>query len=195
MSRIRTLLAGVALVGVASSAMAQERNIQLQLLGGGYSHTTNLNATGPISHFRPGFNIAAAVGWNANKYVGVHGDFTFSRNQGLGVEIGNRDINHYYYGAHIEFRYPVSSQFSPFIFGGAGAVTVTQRQNASVQSFPQFTKAAGMFGAGMAYSLPNAPVDILAEGKVLTYRWNALGFDRNQWDVAYSLGFAYRFKI
>jgi len=196
MPRIRATLAGIALLAIATSAMAQERNIQVQLLGGGYTHTANLNSTGPNAHFRPGYNIGTAVGFTANKYVGVHADFVYSTSEGLGAPaVQGVDINRFFVGAHVELRYPMTDRFSPFIFGGAGAVRIDQKGPQNLESFNHFTKAAGMFGAGMAYHMPNAPVDILAEGKLLTYSWNALGYNRNQWDLAYSLGFAYRFKI
>jgi hypothetical protein len=34
---------------------------------------------------------------------------------------------------------------------------------------------------------------MLAEGNVLTYKWAAAPFSRTQWDISYSVGFAYRF--
>ena len=195
MPRIRAALASIALVAFATSAMAQERNIQVQLLAGGYTHTANLNSTGPNAHFRPGYNFGTAVGFNANKYIGVHGDFLYGTSEGLGAGVQGLKINRFFVGAHLELRYPMTERFSPFIFGGAGAVRIDQKGPQNLESFDHFTKAAGMFGAGMAYSVKNLPVDILAEGKLLSYSWNALGYNRNQWDVAYSLGFAYRFRI
>jgi len=58
-----------------------------------------------------------------------------------------------------------------------------------------FTKPAAMFGIGIRYLLPRAPVELLIEGKSLVYKWAAGGFSRTQWDVSYSAGLAYRLGL
>jgi hypothetical protein len=130
----------------------------------------------------------------ASKYVGIHADFTYARTQGKGaVAFAGDEVNRYFYGGHIELRYPVTANLSPFIFGGAGAATI--QQSGTVVSFNRFTQLAGMFGAGLAYRVPDSPIDLLVEGKALTFKWDAAGFNRNQLDVTYSVGFAYRFGL
>jgi hypothetical protein len=180
----------------APAAMAQDRGVVVQVLGGGYSHTTNLTAAGPEAHFKTGFNVGGALGFQFNKYVAVHGDFTFARNQGTGaVPFNGKDVNRYFYGGHIELRYPIGNDFAPFVFGGGGAVTIDQQGAEASEAFKHFTKAAGMFGAGASYRIPGTPLEVLGEGKVLTYKWISAGFNRTQWDLSYSLGFAYRFGL
>ncbi|MGE0442297.1 MAG: outer membrane beta-barrel protein [Gemmatimonadales bacterium] len=194
MSRVVKVLAAAGLVLATTAAQAQERNVQIQFLGGGYSHTANLSKTGADAHFKQGFNLETAVGVMASKYVGVHADFTFARTKGLGnVDFAGKKVDRFFYGGHVELRYPVNESVAPFVFGGAGAVTIDQQGPTADDAFGRFTKPAAMFGAGMAMALPNAPVDVLLQGKALTYKWEAAGFNRQQWDVTYSIGFAYRF--
>jgi Outer membrane protein beta-barrel domain len=190
--RMSLVLAGLALL--ASPAAAQDRAVVFQVLGGGYNHLANLSASGPEAHFKTGFALGGAVGVHLNQYLAVHADFTFARNQARGaLAFAGDNVDRYFYGGHLELRYPVTASLSPFLFGGAGGVTVSQRTTANqTTAFTRFTKPAGMFGAGLSYLIPGAPVELLAEGKALTYKWDAAGFNRMQWDVTYSLGFAYR---
>jgi hypothetical protein len=194
MTRLRTLLALGSLALLASPALAQDRAVVFQLLGGGYSHTTNLNRTGSDAHFKTGYNLGAALGVHLTRNVAVHGDFTFASAKGLGaVSFAGDRIDRFFFGGHVELRYPFSNGLAPFVFGGGGAVTVDQRGSTALETVDRFTRGAGMFGAGLSYVIPGSPVELLAEGKALAYKWAAAGFNRMQWDVTYSLGFAYRF--
>jgi hypothetical protein len=183
--------------GLGSSLAAQDRGVIVQVLGGGYSHVNNLNPAG-TAHWNTGFNAGLAVGYQANKYVGVHGDFTLGRNKAKGtMPFAGTTFNRYFYGGHVELRYPVTERFSPFIFAGGGGVTVDQRgvsaTAAPATAVSRFTKPAAMFGAGMNIAVPNSNVSVLLEGKGLTYKWDKAGFNKTQLDVSYSLGFAYNF--
>jgi hypothetical protein len=187
------VLAGLAFL--ATPVMGQDRAVVVQVLGGGYSHLTNLNTTGPAAHFKTGFNVAGALGLQLNKYASIHGDFTYAQTKALGsVSFIDAKVNRYFVGGHAELRYPMGS-VAPFLFGGAGAVVVDQQGPQAGESFNHFTRAAGMFGGGLSLGVPNSPLEILAEGKVLTYKWVAAPFNRTQWDVSYSLGLGYRFSL
>ena len=191
MSKQKGFITLAAAALLAAPAVAQDRSVSVQLLGGGYTHTTNLT-TAPDGHFTRGFNLGGAVGMNLSKYFGIHGDFVFTRNKGLGtVPFAGTEIDRFFYGAHLEFRYPFGN-LAPFIFGGGGAVTVDPRSGTNA-GFERFTKVAAMAGVGLAYSIPGSPVDLLAEGKMLNYKWTTPGLDKTQWDMTYSVGLAYRF--
>jgi opacity protein-like surface antigen len=195
MTRFRTLLALGGLALLARPVLGQDRAVVVQVLGGGYSHIANLNQSGPDAHFKVGYNMGAAVGVHVTRNLAFHGDFTFASSKGLGdVDFAGDRISRYFYGAHVELRYPFGNGLAPFVFGGGGAVTVDQKGPTADDVFGRFTRGAGTFGAGLSYAIPGAPVELLAEGKALTYKWVAAGFDRMQWDLTYSLGFAYRFR-
>lgn len=183
----------VALVGAASlSAQQPGRAVVFQAFGGGASHLRNLTSSGDIADFKMGFNIGGAVGIQVSDYVGVHGDFTWTRNQARGsAAFVGRDFDRFFYGAHLEVAYPAETGFAPFLFGGGGAVTVHEAGSAATVS--DFTRPAAMFGAGFRYLVPNSRVEVLAEGKSLVYKWEGGGYTRTQWDLSYSVGLGYRF--
>ena len=192
-TRMTGLLAGA--LFLAAPLAGQDRAIAIQAMAGGYYHTRNLNAlpnSDPnVAHWNGGFNLGVGVGVFFNKYVGVHGDFLIANNQLIGVtNLPGSWFNKYYYGAHVEFQYPVTSDFAPYVFAGAGGVTV--HQDTGRQTVPTFTKMAEMFGAGLTYKIPNSKVEVFGEGKGLTYQFVGAGFDRRQLDVTLSLGLGYR---
>jgi hypothetical protein len=189
---VRLLALPLALLGTTTLA-AQEtgRGVVFQVFAGGATHLRNLNATGSVAHFQPGFNLGGAIGFQASDYFGLHGDFTYTRNQARGASsFSGSNIDRFFYGAHMEFSYPTESGFAPFAFGGGGAVTI--HQAGPTGTLPTFTKPAAMFGAGFRYQFAKTPVEVLVEGKSLVYQWDRGGFSRTQWDVSYSAGLAYR---
>lgn len=189
MSFTNRVAAGVAAALVLAAPLAgQEKAVVLQGLGGGYSHLANLNAAGNAD-FKTGFNLGAVVGVQLTKFVSVHGDFTFARNQARGsAPFAGSNFNRFFYGAHLELRYPFEGGLAPFVFAGGGGVTVDQSATGGLN----FTKAAGMFGAGASYSIPRSKVELLFEGKTLVYKWDQGGFNKTQADLTYSVGLAYR---
>jgi opacity protein-like surface antigen len=193
MSRVR---GGFVLLGIALCAtpvMAQQRGVVFRAMGGGYSHTENLNTSGPDAHFKLGYTLTAGIGVQFNKYLALESDFTFGQTRGLGaVDFVGERVNRYYVGGRLNLRYPLSGGFAPFVFGGAGAVRVDQQGIQTMEDFQHFTRFAGLFGAGVGYDIPKTRVAILAEGKALTYKWIAAPFNRQQLDLTYTVGIAYR---
>jgi opacity protein-like surface antigen len=196
MSRI-TRLTGLLVGGlfVVAPLAGQDRSIAFQAMGGGYYHTRNLtalpNSDPAVTHWSGGFNMGVGVGVFFNKYLGLHGDLTLGNNQMLGGDrLSGSWFNKLYYGGHVELQYPLSNGFAPYMFAGAGGVTV--HQDTGKQTVPTFTKMAEMFGAGLSYKIPNSKVEIFGEGKGLTYQFVGGGFDRRQLDVTISLGLGYR---
>ena len=189
---LKFLVVPLALFGAASLAAQQSgRAIVFQAFGGGANHLRNLNTTGPVADFKTGYNLGAAVGFQASDYLGFHGDFTYTRNTARGAAaFAGAKFDRFFYGAHLEVSYPTESRFAPFAFAGGGAVTVHQTGTTALVA--DFTKPAAMFGAGFRYGFANTPVELLVEGKSLLYKWQGGGFARTMWDVSYSAGLAYR---
>ena len=174
---------------LAVPAVAQERSLIFSIYGGGADHLADLRSSPPV-WFMPGYDLGASVGLQLNRYVAVHGDFTFTRNptEGSGSFAG-ADVNRFFYGAHLEARYPLSIGLDPFVFGGVGAVSVDQL---GLDQFAPFTRPALMYGGGVFYPIPRSRLEVFGEVKGLTYRWNTAGFQRTMFDVTYSLGASYR---
>lgn len=189
--RIPALVLLCCCCGAALAAQATNRAVVFQAFGGGASHLRDLNSVGGAADFKLGFNVGAAIGIQANDYLGLHGDFTYTRNEARGASaFAGSNFDRFFYGAHLELSYPSEHRITPFVFGGGGAVTVHQAGSAA--TIATFTKPAAMFGAGLRYQFAGAPVELLVEGKSLVYKWEGGGFSRTQWDLSYSAGLAYR---
>ncbi|HEY6109324.1 MAG TPA: outer membrane beta-barrel protein [Gemmatimonadales bacterium] len=193
---MKRLMRFAALATVAAAlavpAGAQQRSLIFSIYGGGADHLADLRSSPPV-WFMPGYDLGASVGLQLNQYVAVHTDFTFTRNPTQGsASFAGADVNRFYYGAHVEARYPLSIGVSPFVFGGAGAVSVDQL---GLDQFKPFTRPALMYGGGLFYAIPRTRIEAFGEVKGLTYRWNAAGFHRTMFDVTYSLGASYRLPV
>lgn len=174
---------------VTAPLAAQDRALVLSLYGGGADHLADLQSSSQV-WFMPGYNLGVSVGVQLNQYVAVHGDFTYTRNPSRGTTLfAGSDVNRFFYGAHVEGRYPFTNGFAPFAFAGLGAVSVDQL---GVDRFEPFTRPAVMYGGGMFYAIPRSRLEVFGEIKGLTYRWNAAGFHRTMFDVTYSAGASYR---
>jgi len=189
--RLATRLGSGALVWAlcATSLAAQDRALVVSVYGGGADHLADLRSS-PPAWFMPGYNLGASVGVQLNQYFAVHGDFTFTRNPTRGVStFAGNDVNRFFYGAHLEGRYPFGNGLAPFLFGGVGAVSVDQL---GVDRFEPFTRPALMYGGGLFYAIPRTYFEAFGELKGLSYRWNTAGFHRTMFDVTYSGGLSYR---
>jgi opacity protein-like surface antigen len=190
MNRIsRLALVACAALSAGTSLAAQDRVLVLSLYGGGADHLADLNSS-PQVWFMPGYNLGVSVGVQLNQYFAVHGDFTYTRNPSRGTTLfAGSDVNRFFYGAHVEGRYPFMNGFAPFAFAGLGAVSVDQL---GVDRFEPFTRPAVMYGGGLFYAIPRSRVEVFGEIKGLTYRWNTAGYHRTMFDVTYSAGVSYR---
>jgi len=186
---MRSYVITATLLLAAAPLARQGREIVVSLYGGGADHLADLQES-PPAWFMPGYSLGASVGVQLNPKIGIHGDFTYTRNpvEGSGPMAGG-DVNRFFYGVHAEYRYPMG-EWSPFIFGGLGAVSIDQL---NPEAFDPTTRPAAMFGGGLFYQIPEWRLEILGEIKGLTYNWNMAGFNRNMLDVTYVAGLAYRF--
>jgi hypothetical protein len=188
----RLAVALVAGALLTNSLVAQDRAVVVSIYGGGADHLADLRST-PAAYFMPGYNLGASIGLQLNQYFAVHGDFTFTRNPARGASsFAGSDVNRYFYGAHLEGRYPFSMGLAPFLFAGVGAVSVDQL---GIDQFKPFTRPAVMYGGGLFYAFPQSRVEVFGELKGLTYQWNTPGFRRTMFDVTYSVGASYRLPI
>jgi opacity protein-like surface antigen len=179
----------VAVTPPPSPLAAQERAVIVSVYAGGADHLADLKHD-PTVWFNPGYNVGASLGYQFTKYLAVHADFTYTRNPALGTgSFAGSDVNRFFYGAHLEARYPLGARWAPFVFLGAGAVSVDQLD---LDTFHPFTRGAGMVGGGMFYVIPRSHVELFGEVKGLTYKWNAAGFNRTMFDVTYSIGVSFR---
>lgn len=180
-----------ALLLAAAPLAGQGHEAVVSLYAGGADHLVYLQES-PPAWFMPGYAVGFSAGVQLNPKFGIRGDFTYTRNdvQGSGPMVGG-DVNRFYYGVHAEYRFPMG-KWSPFVFGGLGAVSIDQL---NPEAFDPTTRAAVMFGGGVFYKLPSTRLETMGEIKGTTYNWNMAGFDRNLLDVTYVAGMAYRFEL
>jgi hypothetical protein len=188
-------------LALATPVVAQDRGITqdhavfFSVRGGGFNGLSNLNDAGPTSDFKKvGFNVGAGAGVQLNRYVSVRGDVTLARNELRNDQIATgAKLDRYFYDAALQLQYPTASGLAPYIFAGGGGVTLNEVNSPS----PSKTKGAGTFGLGFNYQIPNSPLALFAEGKSWVYKLNGLGgtftgFDKTQFDVAWSGGASYK---
>ncbi len=178
-----------------TTAQAQNANphaVIFNVRGGGYNALTNLNSSG-TADTKLGFNAGGGVGVQVHKYVVIRGDFTFGRDElrNQGVDTGIH-LNKYLYTGAIQLQYPSAGGVTPYIFAGGGGITVHEQGTSGLNK----TKAAGVGGLGLSYHISNSKWAVFTEGLGYLYKARDLGgslagFDKSQFDLAWSGGVSY----
>jgi opacity protein-like surface antigen len=188
---VRTIAMALGLALFAATLGAQQRHLVLSVYGGGADHLADFES-GASVWLMPGHNLGANVGLELSRHLAVRGDFTYARNPSRGsILFAGSDIIHYYYGVQLEGRYPLG-YFAPFAFIGVGGASIDQD---GVDQFEPFSKPAAMLGGGIAYSFPRSPLEVFGAVKGISYKWDRTGFDRQLFDVTYSLGMRYKVPV
>jgi hypothetical protein len=179
---------------LAQPGSAQDKAVGISVRGGGFNGLSNLNEAGTADFKKTGYNVGGGLGVDLHKYVALRGDFAIARNalQENEVEAG-LDLNRFFYDAAIQLQYPTASGVLPYVFAGAGAVTLHPVGTTDVDQ----TKATGTAGLGLSYAIPGTNLGIVAEGKGWVYKLSELtgdlaSYDRTQFDVTWSAGFSSR---
>lgn len=190
-----TILAFMASALLTGSVAAQQSGVpalDIRVRGGGFSGLTDFNDAG-TADTRLGFNAGGGVGVQLTRYVALRSDFTFARNERRmnGVDQDNH-LNRYFYTAAVQLQYPTSSGLMPYILAGAGGVTTHQEYTDGIDK----TKVAGIGGIGLSYRIPGSRFAVFTEGlgylyKLEDFRGDLAGFDKTQFDLAWSAGVSY----
>jgi outer membrane protein with beta-barrel domain len=195
MSNTRRLAGALVLaLALAAPAAAQDRAVFLFARGGGYNGLSNLDDAGTSDFKKVGFNVGGGVGVQLHRYASVRGDLTFARNELRDNQLATgTKLNRFFYDAALQLQYPTASGLEPYLFAGGGAVTLHE-VGTSGQSK---TKAAGTFGLGFNYRIPNSQFGLFAEGKSWLYKLNGMqgalaGIDKTQYDIAWNGGISYK---
>src|SRR6266699_5384771 len=153
---------------------------------GGLSGAANLNTDGTVD-WRLGW-IASIDGtvW-LRRHVGIRASGSWAQDSIRGAALtGRGKFNKFNYNADLVLKYPISATLTPYLLGGAGAISVHQLGADSTWS-----KFAGNFGAGLEYSFGR--VGVRAEGRDFVYTFDRYGFDKTQHDVAWQGGLTLSF--
>jgi opacity protein-like surface antigen len=175
------------------------RAIQLYTQGGAYSPLADLDDGGQAD-FRTGFAVGGGAAYQFNEHVAVRAGIHFARAEArvadplsLAIDsIDGKKFNRYLFDADVQLRYPLQSGLTPYVFAGAGGVTV-ERDVARMRS--RFSRLAGKTGVGIGYLLPDRNVGLHLEAAGWLYQWDRYGFDRTQLDATLNAGISYRFAL
>jgi opacity protein-like surface antigen len=195
MSLIRGAIGTLALaLAVVSPVTAQDRAVVFFARGGGFNGLSDLNDAGTADFKKVGFNVGGGMGVQVHRNVTLRGDLTFARNELRNNEIATgTKLNRYFYDAAVQLQYPTASGLEPYLFAGGGAVTLDPVGNSGDSK----TKAAGTFGLGFNYQIPNTQFGLFAEGKSWLYQIDGMsgalaGVDKTQFDIAWTGGVSYK---
>jgi len=184
----------VVALALAGPAAAQDRAVNLFVRSGGYSALTDLNDAGTADFNKVGLNVGGGVSVDLNRYVSLRGDFTFGRNE-LRLEDADTgdELDRFFYDASLQLRYPFDGGLTPYLFVGAGGVTVDP---VGVDEDSQ-TEAAATWGLGVGYTFPASGLGVFVEGRGWAFGMKKLdgmlvSYDKTQAEVAYSAGLSYR---
>jgi len=188
--------AAVAALAVSTPVLAQstasDAGATVAVKLGGFSPVVDLNDA-KTADFKTGVTAGAGLGYQFNPYIGVRATFDYARTESRGAGqstalIAGTKVNRYIYGAEIKLNAPTGS-VSPYLLAGAGAVTFSP----DVTNHTNFTKPAGKVGVGLDFTIPNTRAAIFVEGAGWFYKFDQNGFDKAQFDIAYTAGVSYRF--
>ena len=156
---------------------------------GGLSGATNLNPAG-TADWRLGW-IGSIDGtmW-LRRHVGIRASGSWAQDSLRGAALtGRGKFNKFTYDADLVLRYPIesgSATLTPYLLGGAGAISVHQ-----LEASDTWSKFAGNFGAGLEYRFGR--IGIRAEGRDFVYKFDRYGFDKTQHDIAWQGGLTLTF--
>src|SRR5882762_4643310 len=143
---------------------------------GGLSGAANLNPAG-TADWRLGWigSIDGTVWLRRN--VGIRASGSWAQDSLRGAALpGRGKFNKFNYDAALVLRYPIqagSATLSPYVLGGAGAISVHQ------------------LGAGLEYRFGR--IALRAEGRDFVYKFDRFGFDKTQHDIAWQGGLTLAF--
>jgi len=196
--RISYVMCGLLGLLLATPALAAEhggRALLLSANGGAFNALDNLNRDGSAD-FKSGFGLGGGLTYLMTEHFGVRGNFTFARSQlqdAAAPILDRTEVNRYFYDADVQYRHPLRSGWTPYLFAGGGGVRIKPTSNNPSES--AFSKGVGKAGLGLSYNVPNSRFAIGGEGTGRFYKWDRDGFDKNQLDALWSGGVSYRFNI
>jgi opacity protein-like surface antigen len=198
-NKLALTVAAVATLALAVPAYAQssgssDAGAVIAVQGGGLTSATDLNDA-KTADFKTGYNVGGSLGYQFNLIFALRGTYTYGRSESRGTGLpaalaAGTKTNRQYYGAELQLRAPVAGGVSPYLLLGGGAVTIKPDTTPSQDSF---TKPAGKAGVGINFEIPDSSVSIFAEGTGWFYSFDKFGFDKTQFDIAWSAGVTYRF--
>ena len=176
---------------------AQDKAVTFAARAGGFNGISNLNDAGTADLKERGYDVGVGINFELSKHFALRGDVNLARNElhNNGVETG-RDLSRLFYDASVQFQYPLSNNLKPYLFVGAGAVTLHPVGTTDGNQ----TKFAGTGGLGLTYTIPGTGLGIGVEGKSWLYELSDVGgqfagYDKLQFDASWGATISYRIPL
>ncbi len=182
---------------LTSQVSAQDKAVSFQVRGGGFNGISHLNDAHTANLQERGFNAGAAINAEVSKYFALRGDVNLGRNElALNNVKTGTDLSRLFYDASLQFQYPINQSLKPYIFVGAGAVTLHPVGTTDADK----TQFAGTGGLGVTYTIPGTGFGIGVEGKSWLYQLKDVGgpfasYDKMQFDASWGATLSYRIPL
>jgi hypothetical protein len=150
------------------------QGVVLYAHGGAFSPLTHLDEAKTVD-FNTGYNVGGSVAYHLNRHVALRGNFI----------IGGTMFNRFIYDVDLQLCHSLRGGMAPYLFVGAGGITV---QHDTVHTQSSFTKGAGKAGLGLSYQIPTSEVSVYIEAMGWIYKWDHYGFNKTQFDTTWSGG-------
>lgn len=188
-----TLGLALMVAGISPDAASAQRTLYLYGVAGGATSVNDLDDAETTS-LSSEFTGGGGIGYQFSKVIGIRGDIMFSQpsveGSGLTGVANGSDMDRLFYGGEVTFSLPTSGRFVPFVGVGGGVVRLDPDQGGS------FSEGAFRGSLGVNYRVPGADrLGILVQGTGWAYSFDRFGVDNNQFDIVYSAGISYSFRL
>ena len=183
----------LAVASATPDAASAQRAFYLYGTAGGTSAINDLDEAETTS-LSSEFTGGGGIGYHFSRVLGIRGDIMVSQPTVEGSAVSGlpngSELDRLFYGGEITFRLPTDGSFVPFIGVGGGAVRLEPEQGES------FSKAAFRSSLGFTWMVPGSKsLGILVQGTGWAYSFDRFGVDKNQFDIVYSAGISYSFRL
>ncbi len=185
---VRSIWLAVAVATLPSTGHGQ-RALVLYGQGAHYTPLSKLAEAG--DNIRPQFGFGGGIALQVSAKVALRasGTFVAARYHGAQLALSDSSIGRTYAMGDLQFGWPGTTLFVPYLVIGGGIVHNDFRDAAVSAN----TSAAGRLGAGINHLTPIGP--LFVETLLTIYRWDAEGFDRAQLDLAVHAGLAVALRL
>ncbi len=196
MSGVRKLAAISVIALIAAAPASAQENTSVSFFGyGGLINSPTDFDVDRVVEYDAGIRFGGGIGLQLYEHVAVRGDFSYASGSGRDTSGGiNEDVSldRMYYGASLEFMYPLDSNVTPYAFLGGGLVTV-DRKGATAMSYNfDVTEFTGLLGLGGRYGF-SSNLEAFVEGVSWVYNRAASG--DSQIDMSINVGIGYRLPL
>ncbi len=131
--------------------------------------------------------VGVGIALQLTRNMAFRGNTTFSKSDVNEATLQDRGVKRRFVGGDVQIGFPNTSAVVPYFLFGIGLASLDPDQSGA----QTVRKLATRLGTGVNYIPDNSLVTAFAELSGWLYRFDALGFDRYQFDLLLAAGLAY----